>query len=46
MECFIPFPNNSKLMKKPRLHLIFFKPQIGVWKLDEALFCMFGDYIA
>ena len=41
----MPFPKQLKVDEKTSATPRFFNPLLGVWKSDEALFCMFVDYI-
>ena len=40
-ECFLPFPNTSKLVKKNSASPRFSDLLLGVWKSEETLFLVF-----
>ena len=40
-ECFLLFPNNSKLVKKNSAAPRFSNPLLGVWKSEETFFLVF-----
>ena len=40
-ECFLLFPNTSKLVKKNETQLSFSNLLLGVWKSEETLFLVF-----
>ena len=40
-ECFLLFPNTSKLVKKNSASPRFSNPLLGVWKSEETLFLVF-----
>ena len=40
-ECFLPFPNTSKLVKKNSPAPRFSNLLLGVWKSEETLFLVF-----
>ena len=40
-ECFIRYPNTSKLVKKNSAAPRFFNPLLSVWISDETLFLVF-----
>ena len=40
-ECFIRYPNTSKLVKKNSAAPRFFNPLLSVWIPDETLFLVF-----